>query len=123
RVLELFHLRHHLGRERVAEQLLRFLKLTRQTAVERARLLELLLDRRGRVLELLHLIGEIPLILRDRLRLLGRIIAHRALLAAVVVRVALSILPRTLRSVTRGIAGTLLERLLRRRRRLRLADG
>ena len=125
RVLELLHLRHELWRQRVSQQLLRFLKLPREAAVERTRLFELLLDCGGSLLELLHLIGEVSLILGDGLRLLGRVVAHRALLAVRVVRVARRILSGLplLRPIARRVVRPLLERLLRGGRGLRLADG
>src|SRR5262249_42962863 len=122
-VIQLLHLRHELWRERVAKQLLRFLELPGQAAVERARLLELLLDRRRRLLKLLHLVCEVALILRDGLRFFGRVVAHRAsFVAGATVRVARRLLAGgPLRAIACGFARTLLERLLSRRGRFRLA--
>ena len=125
RVVELLHLGEQLGRERVAQQLLRFLQLPRETAVERVRLLELLLERGRGLLELLDLVGERALVLRDGLRLLRRVVAHVALLVAGAVRRARRRFLRrvALRPIARRVARPLLKRLLRGGRLLRLADG
>jgi hypothetical protein len=81
-VVQLLHLSEKLGSQRIAQKRLRFLQLSREAAVESARLLELPLQRRGGVLQLLHVLGERALILGYRFCLLSGVVAHRILLVA-----------------------------------------
>ena len=127
RVLELLHLLHELGGERLTQQLLRFVKLSCETAVERTRLFELLLERRRLLLQILHAFSHRPLLFGDGPCLLGGFVAHRALLSAALGvggrAVASPSTVAALAAVARRVVGALLERALRGGSRLRFAHG
>src|SRR5262249_60262362 len=80
-VLELLHLLHELGRERLTQHVLRLTKLSRETAVQRTGGFELLLEGRRLRLEILDSLGEGALLLGYGPRLFGRLVAHLVLLA------------------------------------------
>src|SRR5436190_304701 len=119
-ILELLHLRHQLGGQRLAEQRLRFAELSRERRVERTGGLELLLELLRRLSELLHAIRHAALLLGERTRPLGALVVHRLLgirRRARALRRALAALRAALtRLGARRLVGALRERLLRRGR-------
>ena len=127
RVLELFHLLHELRCQRLTKELLCVAQLTRQTAIQSPRLLELLFQSRRLLLEVLHALGERALLLGDRTRLFGGFVTHRAVLPTVCFGVGGGCGFAALRAIgalapiLRRIIGSLLQRSLRGRRGLCLA--
>src|SRR5204862_332573 len=127
RALELFHLLHELRCQRLTKELLCVAQLTRQTAIQSPRLLELLFQSRRLLLEVLHALGERALLLGDRTRLFGGFVTHRAVLPTVCFGVGGGCGFAALRAIgalapiLRRIIGSLLQRSLRGRRGLCLA--
>ena len=108
-----------LRRQSLAQQLLRFTQPLLQRTVERAGLLQLLFQIFGCLLKLLHAIGQLPLLFRKLLGLLGGLVGHRVLsVFPVLPRLRLLALPGSGR-----VRRALVELLLRVGGRHRLGHG
>src|SRR5687768_13479712 len=123
RILELLHLCHELGRERLSQQRLRLVQLAGERRVERTSGLELLLELLRRLAQPLDAVRHLTLLLRERPGTLGALVVHRLLRLlrrAGALRRALPPLRTAVAGLgTRRLIGALREGPLRRRCRTR----